>query len=132
MKFILNHFQIVIHTLDTSLGFFEHISKDLGLEEINIGLPFGSSFISSKWNVNRQPIVNSCLGGWELKFSWYKRYACPNCSMRFVIENTDKDLIKLNKSLRLNLRKVYQTTVINLFTQEQILGMLNSNADPDF
>ena len=31
MKLILNHFRIVIHALDDSLGFFEHISNDLGL-----------------------------------------------------------------------------------------------------
>ena len=95
----------MIHTLDTSLGSFEHISKDLGLEKINIGLPFGSSFISSNWNANRQSLVNSCLGGFGLKFSGYKRYTCPKCSMRFVIENTDKDLIELNESLRLKLKK---------------------------
>ena len=33
MKFVLKHFQIVLHTLDDSLGFFEHISKDLGMEK---------------------------------------------------------------------------------------------------
>ena len=58
MSFILKHFQIVIHTLEDSLGFFEHISKDLGLEKISTGLPFGNSFISSTLNVNRQPVVN--------------------------------------------------------------------------
>ena len=62
MKLILNHFQIVIHTLDDSLDFFEHVSEDLGLEKINTGLPFGNSFISSNLNVNRQPVVNICLG----------------------------------------------------------------------
>ena len=51
-----------MHTLDLSLGFFEHISEGLGLEKINTGLPFVSSFISSNLNVNRLPIVNSCLG----------------------------------------------------------------------
>ena len=40
-KFIFYYFQIVIHTLDISLGFFEQISKDLGLEKINTGLFFG-------------------------------------------------------------------------------------------
>ena len=33
MNFILKCFQIVLHSLDDSLGFFEHISKDLGLEK---------------------------------------------------------------------------------------------------
>ena len=68
MKLILNHFQIVLHTLHDSLGFFEHIGKDLGLEKINTGLPFGNSFISSNLNINRQPVVNSCLGGCGREF----------------------------------------------------------------
>ena len=34
-KFVLYHFQMLLHTLDDSLGFFEHISKDFGLEKIN-------------------------------------------------------------------------------------------------
>ena len=68
MKLILNHFQIVLHTLDDSLGFFEHISKDLGLEKINTCMPFGGSFISSNLNINRQPVVNSCLGGCGREF----------------------------------------------------------------
>ena len=63
MNFILRHFQMVIHTIDSSLGFFEHISKDLGLEKKNTGLRFGNSFILSNLNINRQPIINSCLGG---------------------------------------------------------------------
>ena len=102
----------MIHTLDSSLGFFELIGKDLGLEKINTGLPFGNSFISSNLNVNHIPVVNSCLGGCGLKFSGYKRYACPKCSMRLVIENTDKELKKLNDSLRSKLKKEYQPTVI--------------------
>ena len=61
MSFILKHFQIVIHTLDDSLGFFEHISKDLGLEKINTSMPFGISFISSNLDINREPVVNICL-----------------------------------------------------------------------
>ena len=32
MKFTLNPFQLAIHTLDSSLGFLEHIRKDLGFE----------------------------------------------------------------------------------------------------
>ena len=59
MNFILKHFQIVLHTLDDSLGFFEHKSKDLGLEKINTGMPFGNSFISSNLNINREPVVNN-------------------------------------------------------------------------
>ena len=90
MQILLNHFQIVIHSLDDSLGFFEHISEDLGLEKINNCMPFGSSFISSNLNINRKPIVNSCIGGCGREFPAFKRYACPKCSKKFVILNTDK------------------------------------------
>ena len=65
----------MILTLVSSLGFFEHISKDLGLEKGSNGLTFGYSFISSNLKVNRVTIVNNCLGGCGLKFSGYKRYA---------------------------------------------------------
>ena len=131
MKLILNHFQIVLHTLDDSLGFFEHVSKDLGLEKINTCMPFGNTFISSNLNINRQPIVNSCLGGCGRKFSGYKRYACPKCSKKFVILNTDKKLIELNNSLRSKLKKERQPTVIIMISQEEFTEMMISNADPD-
>ena len=52
--------------------------------------------------------------------------------MRSVIENTDKELIKLNESLRLEFKNEFQPTVINSITQEQFLETLNSSADPDF
>ena len=107
LKMILNYFQIVLHTIDSSVGFFEHMSKDFGLEKINTGLPLGKSFISLNLKTNRLLKVKSCLGGCGLKFTGYKRYACPNCSMRFVIENTDKELIKLNFSLRSKIKKEY-------------------------
>ena len=132
MNFILRHFQIVIHVLDSSLGFFEQTSEDLGLEKINTGLPFGNTFISTNLNINQQPVVNSCLGGCGVRFSGYRRYACPECSTRFVIENTDKELIKLNNSLRSKLKKEYQPTVITLITEGQFLEILNSNPSPDF
>ena len=74
MKLIFNLFQIVLHTLDDSLGFFEHISKDLQLEKINTGMPFDISFISSNLDINREPVVNNCLGGCGLKYSGYNRY----------------------------------------------------------
>ena len=132
MKLILNHFQVVIHALDSSLGFFEHISKDLGLQKINITLPFDSRFVSSNLDINRLPIVNTCLRGCGLKFSGYKRYACPECSTRFVIENTDKELIKLINSQRSRLKNEYQATVVTLITEDQCLETLNSNTDPNF
>ena len=121
MSFILKHFQIVIHKLGDSLGFFERISKDLGLEKINTGMPFGVSFISSNLNINRQPLVNKCLGGCGLKFSRYIRYACHKCSMRFMIANTNMELIKLNKDLRFILKKIYQPTVIDLNAEDSFL-----------
>ena len=132
MNFILRHFQIVIHVLDSSLGFFEQTSEDLGLEKINTGLPFGNTFISTNLNINEQPVVNSCLGGCGVRFSGYRRYAFPECSTRFVIENTDKELIKLNKSLRSKFKKKYQPTVIFLITECHFLEILNSKASPDF
>ena len=52
--------------------------------------------------------------------------------MRFVTENTDKELVKLNESLRPKFKKGSQPTPINLITQEHFLELLNSNADPDF
>ena len=111
----------MIHKLGDSLGFFERISKDLGLEKINTGLPFGVSFISSNLNIHRQPLVNKCLGGCGLKFSRYKRYACHKCSMRFMIANTNMELIKLNKDLRFILKKIYQPTVIDLNAEDSFL-----------
>ena len=68
ISFILQHFQTVIHALDSSLGFFEHISEDIGLEKINTGLHFGSGFISSSLIINRKPKVNTCIEGCGLKF----------------------------------------------------------------
>ena len=73
MKFNLNHFQILIHTLDFSLGFFELISKDLDLEKVNTGLPFGNSFISPNLNIICLTKGNACLGMCGIKFSGYKR-----------------------------------------------------------
>ena len=114
INLILKHFQIVIHTLDDSLGFFEHISKDFALEKINTNTPFGVSFISSKLDINREPVVNNCLGGCGLKYSGYNRYVCSDCYMRFMRQNIDMRLVKLNDTLRSKLRKQYQPSI---FTQ---------------
>ena len=100
MNFILKHFQRVLHTLDDSLGFFEQISNDLGLEKINTGMPFGISFISSNLDINQEPVVNNCLGGCGLKYSVYNRYVCSDCYMRFARQNIDMRLIKLKNSLK--------------------------------
>ena len=40
MNIIVKHFQTAINSLDSSLGFFEHMSAELGLEKLNTGLPF--------------------------------------------------------------------------------------------
>ena len=114
MQILLNHFQIVIHSLDDSLGFFEHISEDLGLEEINTCMPFGISFISSNLNINRQPIVNSFIGGCGQEFPGFKRYACLESSKEFVILNTDKKLIELNNSLRYQFKKKNASQLLSL------------------
>ena len=108
------------------------INSSLGLEKINTGLPFGNTFISSNLKVNRVPVVNSCLGGCGLKISGYKRYACYKCSMRFVIENTDTEIIKLKESPSYILKTEYQPTVITLITQKHFSEVLNSDIDPDF
>ena len=130
MGFILKHFQIVLHTLDNSLGFFEHISKDLGLEKINTGLPFGNTFISSNLNVNRQSVVNNCIGGCGLKYSGYNRYVCSGCHMKFMRQNIDMSLVKLNDTLRSKLKKHYQPSIFtetspNLFLEMTYVGGLD-------
>ena len=103
MKRISKHFQIVIHTLDNSLSFFENMGKDLGLEKINTDMPFGISFISSNLDINREPVVNNCLGGCGIKYSGYNRYVCNECHIRFMRQNIDMRLVKLNNSLRFKL-----------------------------
>ena len=120
----------MIHTLDDSLDFFVRIRKYLGLEKINTGLPFGNSFNSSNLNINRLPIVKTCLGGCGLKFSGYKRYACPKCSMSFVKENLVM-LIRLNDSLRSKLREEHQPCVIAQLTMEQTMEVLRSDIDQE-
>ena len=119
MKLTLNHFQIVLHTLDDSLGFFERISKDLQLEKINTDMPFGVSFISSNLDINRVPVIINCLGGWGLKYSGYNRYVCSGCHMRFMRQNIDMRLIKLNDSLRSKLKKCYKPTIITQITGDR-------------
>ena len=116
MQILLNHFQIVIHSLDDSLGFIEHISEDLGLEKINTCMPFGISFISSNLNINRQQKVNSFIGGCGQKFPGFKRYACLESSKEFAILNTDKKLIELNISLRYQFKK---RTPVNCYHYDQ-------------
>ena len=132
MNFILKHFQIVLRTLDDSLGFFEHIIKDLGLEKINTGMPFGNSFISSNLNINREPVVNNCLGGRELKYSGYNRHVCSDCHMTFMRQNIDVRLVKLNDTLRSKLKKHYQPHIITQISGNRFLEMWYTSNDIDF
>ena len=49
MNPILKHFQIIIHSLDSSSSFFEHISNDLGLEKNKQINTFWSNFYINKF-----------------------------------------------------------------------------------
>ena len=120
MNLILKHFQIIIHSLDESLGFFEHLSKDLGLEKINSTIPFGVTFISTNLNINRGPIVNNCIGSCGQVFSGYKRCVCANCYLDFAKYNIDFKLIKLNNYLRTKIN-VIQPSIIFLNTGKSLL-----------
>ena len=131
MKFISKHFQIVIHTRSSTVGFFEHISEEFGMEKINTGTSFGKSFVSSNLSVNRQPVVNKCIGGCGQRFKGYKRHACSKCSMNFMMY-VDKDMIELNNSLRLKLKKKNQPTVFNIISPEQFTEVMVSNVSSDF
>ena len=131
MRFILKHFQIVLHVMDSSLGFFEYMSKDLGSEKMNTGMPFGVSFVSSNLDINRQPVFNSCVGGCGRKFSGYKRYVCFECSMVFVRENINMDLIRLYDSLRSKLRKEYKPCVIAQISMLQAMELLSTDIDEE-
>ena len=132
MKLILNHFQIVIHTLDDSLGCFEHISNDFNLEKINTGMPFGVSFIPSNLDINREPVVNNCLGGCGQKYSGYNRYVCSQCHMRFMRQNIDMELVKLNDTLRSKLKKHYQPSIFTQTPGNCFLEMTHTGNEMDF
>ena len=132
INLILKHFQIVIHILDDSLGFFEHISKDFALEKINTNIPFGVSFISSNLDINREPVVNNCLGGCGLKYSGYNRYVCSDCHMRFMRQNIDIRLVKLNDSLRSNIKKHYQPSIFTQTSGKCFLEMAHTGDEIDF
>ena len=131
MKLILSHFQIVIHALESSLGFFERLSKDLGLEKINTGMPFGVSFFSSNLDINREPVVNNCLGGCGLKYSGYNRFVCSDCYMTFARQSIDMGLVKLNDSLRSKLKKHYQPSIITQISECCFLEMTYAGNERD-
>ena len=132
MKLILYHFQIVIQTLDDSLGFFERISKDLGWEKINTGIPFNTTFISSNLDINREPVVNNCLGGCGRKYSGYNRCVCSDCHMTFMIQNIDMSLVKLNDTLRSKLKKHYQPSIFTETSSNRSLEMTYAGNDMDY
>ena len=100
------------------------MSKDLGLEKINTSRPFGISFISSNSDINREPVVNNCLGGCGLKYSGYNRYVCSECYMRLARQNIDMRLIKLIDSLRSKLKKHYQPSIITQISGNRFLEMM--------
>ena len=128
MNLILKHFQIIVHSLDDSLGFFGHLSKDLGLEKISTNMPFGTSFISTNLNINREPIVNSCLGGCGLKDTVYKKYVCGDRYLEFARYNIDMQLIKLNDGLRSKLNK-QQPAIITQMSLNQISLLTRMSTD---
>ena len=128
MNLILKHFQIVLHSLDESIDFFEHISKDLRLEKINREIPFGTTFISTNLNINHKPVVNKCLGNCERKYIGYKRYVCADCYIEFASYNIDLKLIELNKALRSKLN-VIQPSIIFSSTGKSLLEILENNND---
>ena len=131
MNLILKHFRIVIHSLDDTLTFFEHLSKDLGLEKIKTNMPFGTSFISTNLDINRKPVVNKCLGNCGLKYIGYKRYVCADCHIEFAKYNIDLKLIELNKALRSKLN-VTQPSIIFSSTGKSLLEILENNNDIDY
>ena len=128
MNLILKHFQIIIHSLDTSLSFYEHISNDLGLEKINIEIPFGTTFISTNLIINRKPVVNKCLGNCGQRYIGYRRYVCADCYIEFASYNIDLKLIELNKALRSKLN-VIQPSIIFSSTGKSLLEVLENNND---
>ena len=95
-------------------------------------MPFGVSFISSNLVINREPVVNNCLGGCGLKYSGYNRYVCSDCYMTFAIQNIDMGLIKLNDSLRSKLKKHYQPSIITQISAKCFLEMIYTSNDIDF
>ena len=132
LNLIIKHFQVIIHSLDESLGFFEHISKDFGLEKIKTNMPYGVTFISTNLNINRKPITNICLGACGLEYSGYKRYVCASCYIQFAKYNINHKLIDLNKDLRSKLN-IIQPSIIFANTGKPLLEILyNNNNDIDY
>ena len=131
MNLIIKHFQIIIHSFDEPLGFFEHLSKDLGLEKINSVIPFGATFVSTNLNIKRVPIVNKCIGSCRLVFSGYERCVCVNCYIDFAKHNIDFKLIKLNNDFRTKLN-VKQPSIIFSKTDKSLLEILEKHSDIDY
>ena len=113
--FISDHFHYTVHSLPSSLGFFEHISKDSELERIKTYLSH-TSFISTNMVINHQPRVTRCIGGCDQKFSGYKGYVCIKNFTKFARRNVDLNLFKLDESPRIKTKRGNQTSVAVLFT----------------
>ena len=125
MKLILKYFQIVLHTTDDELSFFDHISKELGLEKITTNYPC-HSYISINLDNNRDPIFNICLGSCRKKYPGYKRYICDDCYIEFARYNIDMDLIEQNENLRSKLN-VTKPSIIHSNTGEPFIKMIENN-----
>ena len=94
-------------------------------------MPFGISFISSNLDINHKPVVNKCLGGCGLKYSGYKRCVCDGCHMRFMRQNIDMRLVKLNDSLRSRLKKHYQSSIFTEISENRFLEMTYTGDEVD-
>ena len=95
-------------------------------------MPFGVSFISSNLDINREPVVNTCLEGCGLKYSGYNRYVCSDCHMRFMRQNIDMRLVKLNDTLRSKLKKHYQASIFTQTSGNCFLEMAYTGDEMDF
>ena len=126
MNLILKHFQIIIHSLEESVGFFEKFK----LEKVKTNMLFGLTFISTNLNINRDAIVNNCIQGCGRSYSGYKRYVCDNCYIEFAIYNIDINLIETNKSLRFKLN--VNQPAINFSNTDKSLFDILINIDIDY
>ena len=95
-------------------------------------MPFGVSFISSNLDINRESVVNNCLGGCGQKYSGYNRYVCSECHMRFMRQNIDMEWVKLNNTLRSKLKKHYQPSIFTQTSGSWFLEMTYAGNERDF
>ena len=124
MNLILKHFQIIIHNLDETVDFFEKFE----LEKVKTNIPYATTFISTNLNINREPIVNNCIGGCGLSFSEYKRYVCGDCYPNFAKYNINIKLINQNDILKNKLNK-QQPAIICLLSLNQIAHLIRNSSN---